>query len=234
MVDPLDRRSFEKPSPSSLEFQEIVKGIRRDFNELLKTLFFSSDLGKRKRAFQDIKNLRILFSSRLDRVSSDKRKAVLAALQQDMRKLEIGLKSTPISIYMKIDGIHVPLFSQVAGQPFTLWDFLEDGNMLADREVAFRIHMKKVDGKHLSSWLPGFDEGDFQETFEEKKRLHLPFSFNYSGIDYSLTSSQPSGSYDIACKCPLRKLSQRVEFDIPRGVMPGDLNSALDRLLSRE
>ncbi len=231
MVDPLQRKSFEKPAPTVKDFHALVKEIRHEMNELLKGIFFSSDLEKRQKSFQDLKNLEKRFNPKFETVSKEKKKEIVSALHVDLKKLETALKNVNISIFLKVDGVHVPLLCRETNKPFTLFDFLNDSKMLSDKEIAFEFHTKTVDGDFLGAFFPGFNDEHFLTDFENRERLHLPFPYKFQGIEYLLRPAQPSGSYTIVGKCLLKNLSHNVQYDIPHGVMPGDLNQALDNLM---
>jgi hypothetical protein len=231
MVDPLDRRSFEKPGPMLAEFQKTVKEIKAELNDLLKTLFFSTDLEKRKFALKNICNMKKRFQVKLERVANHKKEDLFTALQIDVKKIENALKGVSVHIFMEIEGIHVPLHSRETKKPFNLFEFLDDPHMLEEREVWFQYHLPKMNPEYMGSLLPGFDDPHFVDSFQAKGRLKLPFTFNYSGIDYFLSPAQPNGSYHVEGNCCLKKLNHLVKFEIPHGVMPADLNSALDKVL---
>jgi len=229
MVDPLQKRDFHKPKPELALFLNTLKEIRNDLNEFLRTLFFSNDLEKRKQAFLDIKNLKKKYSKQIELLPMEKRKEIVQALTIDSKKLEYALRSVPISIFMDIDGVKMPIVSKMTNKPFTLFDFFDDAQMLSHREVTFQFHAERIDGQ-MGVFFPGLNDAHFFTLMETKGRLHSSFQYNFGNVDYSFTPTT-AGSYNIRGKTELRYLPSHVQYEIPHGIMPGDLNQAIDTLL---
>lgn len=231
MVDPLDRRSFDKPSPSLMHFFGIVKMVRHELNEFCKTLFFDSDLQKRKQAFVEIKRMGERYAATLKDITPEQKKELLSALQQDNKKIENAMKKISLNHYMEIDGIHLPILNKASNKAFTLFDFFSNDHMLYDQEVVFQYHAIKFKAKTLAKFLPGMDDPALQAEMTKGKRSHKHTLFNHAGIQYDIAPSNPAGSYNITGKCLYKEMAKNIKCEIPHGVMPGDLNTALDRIL---
>ena len=229
MVDPLQRRDFDKPKPQLALFLSTLKEIRTDLNEFLRTLFFTNDLEKRKQAFLEIRNLKKKYSKQIELLPMEKRKEIIQALTIDMKKLEYALRSVPISIFMDIDGVKMPIVSRMTNKPFTLFDFFDDVQMLTHREVTFQFHTQRIDGQ-LGVFFPGLNDTHFFTLMDTKVRLHASFQYSFGNVDYSFTPSTP-GAYNIRGKAELRHLPSHVQYEIPHGIMPSDLNQAIDSLI---
>lgn len=228
MVDPLDRRSFNKPKVVDQHFHSIVKMIRHELNEDCKTLFFDHDLQKRTLAFKNLMTMTQRFTASLKELTPEQKKDLLAALQQDQRKLQNALRAISVHTFLQVDGIHIPVLDKNSNKPFTLFDFFNDPFMLSEKLVTFQYHALRFNSKLLAKTFPGMDDPHLKAEIQKHRKTHFPFE--HAGIQYTFTPSNPSG-YTISGTCPIKELSHSIKFEIPHGVMPSDLNVALDALL---
>lgn len=229
MVDFRKRNHFKKPSVTKLYYLDLVKKIRNDVNSESSILFFDEDLKRKQRAYSSLTMLSTRYRDVLKTIPEDQKQELSHAIDFHEKKMMNVLENVKVIPYLDYQGTHIPLINNITGKSFTLKDYLQGEDFLCEMEAFFRVHVKTFDGEALGKCFPGLDDPELISEMEKPKD-HILFRKNR--IEYDIMKD--GKGYLIVGICKIKNISEYVHYEIPKGDIPGDLNTEFDRILKGE
>jgi hypothetical protein len=230
MPDFKHRHEFKKPDRDTKAYLDMVRSIKKEWDEEISTLCWSKDLQKRIDAYRAIKSIKGQYMGRLKGLYPEKRKELQKLLSEEEIRMDQALKSVPARIYFEIGGVHIPIVNSETGAPFSLYEFF-DSPYLSDKKASFHAHFSEIDKQMVEEYFPGMEK-----VCEEKQSMH-PYqhlSIKTAHVAYDVFYKGRKG-WDVEAIGDFNHLRKHMHFEIPELTknLPGDIDDKFKQFIER-